>query len=253
MIKLSIITVTYKDLLGLEDTFKSIKTCLTEEVEWIVVNGNPNDKSDKFLMQISENSKKVSIISELDNGIYDAMNKGLKLAKGEMIWFLNSGDICLLQREELENIIYSKYFNEADILKFSAEINNKIHMEKISFFFLIFNTPNHQSLMVRKSIHDNFDTNLALAADYHNFYKIFLNSKLLIRYIEKPLIKYELTGKTALKENKNIIRIERMRAVLKLACINKINLIPWITLFIQLLFYTPYLLFPGLNIKRFRN
>jgi putative colanic acid biosynthesis glycosyltransferase len=86
---LTIITVTFNNIDGLRKTSKSISDQCTEAVEWIIVDGGSTDNSLSFI----QNCKGVSqYISEKDRGIYDAMHKGLHLASGDWVLFLNAGD-----------------------------------------------------------------------------------------------------------------------------------------------------------------
>lgn len=91
---LSIITIHLQDFQGLQRTCESIKPILSEhKVEWVVVDGQStfhNNEEEKFLARISSLAN--IFISESDRGIYDAMNKGVSLASGEYVLFLNAGD-----------------------------------------------------------------------------------------------------------------------------------------------------------------
>jgi glycosyltransferase involved in cell wall biosynthesis len=89
--KFSVITINYNNLKGLERTFNSVVSQTAREaVEFIVVDGNSSDGSAEFLKQ---NTSQINqLIIEKDNGLYDAMNKGLSAASGEYVWFVNSGD-----------------------------------------------------------------------------------------------------------------------------------------------------------------
>lgn len=87
---LSIVTVVFNNLPGLIHTFESIKTQNSTDYEWIVVDGGSTDGTKSWLKSLEKDN--FQYISEKDAGLYDAMNKGLKLATGDFIWFMNSGD-----------------------------------------------------------------------------------------------------------------------------------------------------------------
>ena len=87
---LSIITVVYNNLNGLQYTFQSINAQMDKDFEWIVIDGGSADGTKQWLEQLQFTPLK--FISEKDNGLYDAMNKGLGMATGEFVWFMNSGD-----------------------------------------------------------------------------------------------------------------------------------------------------------------
>jgi glycosyltransferase involved in cell wall biosynthesis len=88
--KISIITACFNSEKTIKKTFDSILNQSLEDVQWIVIDGGSTDGTLKFLKSLS--MKNVTIISEKDSGVYDAMNKGIKLTKGSVVHFLNSDD-----------------------------------------------------------------------------------------------------------------------------------------------------------------
>jgi glycosyltransferase involved in cell wall biosynthesis len=110
---LTIITVTYNAALFVERTLKSLAVQSQTNFEYIVIDGNSKDDTLHILSKYSFLISK--LISEPDNGIYDAMNKGLKLATGKYVWFMNAGDevydedtVCNLRyyMKDVVDIIY---------------------------------------------------------------------------------------------------------------------------------------------------
>lgn len=95
---LSIITVTYRDLDGLSrtlDSLRPLRANMNDNVELIIVDGGTGDG---FHEVVSGLTGRVKTVSGPDKGIYDAMNKGLRLSDGEFVWFLNGGDECTIQQ-----------------------------------------------------------------------------------------------------------------------------------------------------------
>ena len=90
MKRLSIITVNHNDLAGLRKTRDSILSQTFQDFEWIVVDGDSTDGGKDFIQEHQE--EMAWWCSEQDNGIYNAMNKGIEHAQGEYLLFLNSGD-----------------------------------------------------------------------------------------------------------------------------------------------------------------
>jgi glycosyltransferase involved in cell wall biosynthesis len=91
---LTIVTITYNAEQFLERTLKSVQTALNQvrqpqAVEYLIIDGKSHDNTLEIAKRFSIISK---IVSESDRGLYDAMNKGLALAKGKYVWFLNAGD-----------------------------------------------------------------------------------------------------------------------------------------------------------------
>lgn len=87
---ISIITITYNAEEFLERTIESIKLQTVKDFEYILIDGGSKDGTMTIVNQNAEIFD--TVISEKDNGLYDAMNKGLKLATGEYVWFMNAGD-----------------------------------------------------------------------------------------------------------------------------------------------------------------
>jgi glycosyltransferase involved in cell wall biosynthesis len=122
MPKLSIITITYQAEAFLERTFKSVfeQDC-ADEIDYIVVDGASKDQT---LEIIETNKKQINqFISEKDKGIYDAMNKGMQLAKGDYILFLNAGD-AFASAATLKNIL-KELVKNPDVLYGEAVFVNK--------------------------------------------------------------------------------------------------------------------------------
>src|ERR1700757_1115246 len=100
MPKLSIITINFNDQLGLSKTIKSVISQTISDFEFIIIDGASSDKS---LDIIKHYADKISFwVSEKDNGIYDAQNKGIAKATGDYLLFLNSGD-CFYNEHIVEN------------------------------------------------------------------------------------------------------------------------------------------------------
>jgi len=118
--KLSIITINYNNASGLRKTVESVLSQSTHDFEYIVVDGGSTDGSVEYLeSQNSElKTQNFSFISEKDNGIYNAMNKGIRMAQGEYLHFLNSGD-WLADEKVVENML--KTLPDCDIY-----VGNKI-------------------------------------------------------------------------------------------------------------------------------
>ena len=121
----SIITVTYDDFENFKNTFESVKSQTFSEYEWVVINGRKNDDTDEYVKKIGLNN--LFYLAEKDEGLYDAMNKGIYNSKGKYLIFLNSGDVFsnkgILQ--EISNLINSSNTSPDFIYGDSNEINSK--------------------------------------------------------------------------------------------------------------------------------
>lgn len=171
--KLSIITVVYNSKDLIEDTINSIASQTYDNIEYIVVDGASVDGT---LDIIKRNSAKISRwVSSPDKGLYDAMNKGLELATGEYVWFINSGD--LIYSKETASKIMDRDEKPADIYYGETEI---IGTKKESIGLRRLHAPEslswksfkdgmlvcHQSIIVRKSIAPYYSLHFKHAADY---------------------------------------------------------------------------------------
>ncbi len=107
--KLSIITINYNNASGLKETMQSVINQTSKEFEYIVVDGASTDESMDLIYHIISSVKlSFNFISEPDSGIYNAMNKGIRMAKGDYVQFLNSGDL-LASQEVTEKMLKELY------------------------------------------------------------------------------------------------------------------------------------------------
>lgn len=114
---ISVITVTYNNLEGLKKTYDSVAGQSAANFEWVVVDGGSTDGSAEFI----QNCRRVNqSISEQDHGIYDAMQKGLRMSRGEWIIFMNAGDRFSGQ-DSLR--IIGDNLDHCDVCFFSCELN----------------------------------------------------------------------------------------------------------------------------------
>lgn len=176
--KYSIITINYNNHSGLISTYNSIKPLLNSNIEWIVIDGLSTDQSIEF---INNNSHISKFIIEKDNGIYDAMNKGIDLASGDFIIFMNSGDLFHpefsfheisdnLKNTSINNtIIYGNTVKKVAKLFYMDEVNDSFEhwWEKT--------IPCHQSILMPSRFlkKNKFDTEYKIFSDHINIHTAF--------------------------------------------------------------------------------
>ena len=184
--KVSIITATYNSAHTLKDCIHSVSSQSYDNIEHIFIDGNSTDNT----LEIIKNHAPSSVyISETDSGLYDAMNKGLKLATGDLIGILNSDDMYAYSnviRDTVE-LIADKDALYADLCYVDRANSEKIKRywksgpyNRTSFKYGWM--PPHPTLFVKKSIYDKFgcfNLNLRSAADY----------ELMLRFLYKHQIK----------------------------------------------------------------
>lgn len=221
-LKISIITVSFNSQATIEDTIKSIENQSYRNIEYIIVDGLSTDNT----LQIATKYPKVidKLISEKDEGLYDAMNKGINLATGDVIGILNSDDLFCdsFAVEKVMNV-----FNEnpkldsvyADIFYVSKDNTNNIVRKWVSGKQRKFEKgwhPAHPTFYVKKEIYNEyrgFNLNFKLAADFELMLRFLEKYKISTYYLSYPLIKMRLGGQTN-KSLKNIVdqNIECIRA-----------------------------------------
>jgi glycosyltransferase involved in cell wall biosynthesis len=218
MYYLSIITITLNDLNGLKNTALSILP-LPKYCEWIIVDGNSSDGTHEFLKTLSF-QKNLKYISEVDSGIYDAMNKGIKLSKGKYLNFMNSGD-CFIRKSLIK--ILKERCEQNDIYLYNCKVvsNNGNEINTRNFPKNIieikqWNCVQHQSTLIRRKIFTKlglYSSEYKYLSDYDHFIKIFLdesfkfflnsNIKLSI-FLANGVSTNSKTAKTIAKEYKQI-------------------------------------------------
>lgn len=169
----SIITPVLNNKDGLMETIKSIKKQNFENYEYIVIDGGSTDGT----LEVLKNEKLITKwISEKDEGIYDAINKGLRLSKGKIINTINSGD-RYYSKNSLE--IIKKYFEKNNVsFVFGAVLKKKIHYKyQPNKMFWTFNFyPAHSSgFFIKKEVHDkigNYSLKFPCSSDYDFFWRL---------------------------------------------------------------------------------
>lgn len=170
--KVSIITVVYNNRHNLEKTIEGIKTLKYENLEYIVIDGASTDGT---LDVISANREIINyFISEKDNGIYDAMNKGLHAATGDYVWFINSGDIPSAP-DVLNKVFHDVkngdvYYGDTEMIGESGESYGnrtlKVPPENLNWKKMIDGmVVSHQSMIARKSLCGDYDVKYRFVAD----------------------------------------------------------------------------------------
>lgn len=212
--KFSIITVCYNSEQTITDTLKSIASQVNVELEHIVIDGASEDNSLSIVKQFSHVSK---ILSESDKGIYDAMNKGIALATGDVLCTLNSDDfyanddvLAEVAKVFLDpnidacygDLVYVKQDNTKQVVRFWKSRNYESCSFKSGW------VPAHPTFFARKSIYDrlgSFDLNYKIAADFELLFRFIEQNKIKTKYIPEVLVKMRLGGTT----NKNLLNILR--------------------------------------------
>ena len=191
---ISIITVCFNSEKTIKKTIESVLNQEYNFFEYIIVDGNSSDSTLQIINEFNLD-KRISVISEPDKGIYDAINKGIKKANGEIIAILNSDDFYYDQSilskiivgfGEETDLVYSDicFINQKENISryFSSKYFNK-------YFFYFGMMPPHPSIFVRRKIYENlgvYKTTYQIAADFDFFLRVFLFSDYSTKYL--PLL-----------------------------------------------------------------
>lgn len=194
---ISIITVNYNNLNGLKRTMLSVFSQTWKEFEYIVIDGGSTDGSKEFIE--SKNNTIDYWVSEPDYGIYNAMNKGIKVTKGEYLLFLNSGDHFYSDNALSYFIPYLN--NNKDILYGNIAVKAKsewikTYPKKLTLQYFINDTLPHPASLIKRVCFGNFlyDENLKIASDWKFFMLGICKKKLSYLYINKTISTFYLDG-----------------------------------------------------------
>lgn len=213
MPKLSIITINFNNAKGLERTIKSVVAQENKDLEYIVIDGNSTDTSVAIIKEFEPHIS--TWISEPDTGVYQAMNKGISMATGAYLLFLNSGDH--FYTEDTLNKIYSD-ITEKELISFSIRAIGqgvdiiKEHPQELNFSFLYKDTLAHQSTFIKRSLFTQvgvYDEALQITSDWKFFLLAAVRHNCSYKSVSEVLSTYYLDGKSATAEGTNIRKKER--------------------------------------------
>jgi glycosyltransferase len=202
--KITVITVCYNSASTIVDTVRSIAAQTHADIEHLVIDGGSTDATLELIAEHAAGTARV--VSEPDDGIYDAMNKGLRLATGELIGFLNSDDlfatpdalaaVARAAAAQGADAVYGNitYFNpaRANPLVRYWHAGSYAHA-KLRLGWM----PPHPSLYVRRAVFDRvgmFDAKLRIAGDYEFMLRLFSQPALRVAYVPEVLVDMRVGG-----------------------------------------------------------
>jgi glycosyltransferase involved in cell wall biosynthesis len=195
---ISIITINYNNAIGLNKTINSVVAQSFQDFEFIVIDGNSTDKSVDIIKQTPRINEWVS---EKDNGIYDAQNKGILKAKGDYFLFLNSGDILVnnLVFKKVSNFLVgnkSFYYGNLILEKNSVK-QNHIAPKIIDVDFMLNSTFWHPSVFIKSNLfkqHGLYNTAFKICGDYEFFIRCLLKPNITSEYINEFITEFDGNG-----------------------------------------------------------
>lgn len=203
--KISIITITYNSEKTVEDTIKSVVSQDFPNVEYLIIDGLSKDKTLQVVNKYSAYIDKV--VSEKDKGLYDALNKGIKHATGEVVGMLHSDDVYannqvlskVAQQFAIDPALEAVY---ADLVFVDRENTDKVLRTWKSGAYKedAFKQgwmPPHPTFFVKKSVYERlggFNLDLKLSADYELMLRFIHKEKIKIAYLPEIIVKMRMGG-----------------------------------------------------------
>jgi len=216
--KISIITVVYNGAATLEKTIKSVASQTYSNIEHIIVDGGSTDGTVDIIK--AHSGEIAGWISEKDDGIYDAMNKGIGMSEGDYLWFINSGDE-IYSPETLERIFNVRnapfhdiyYGGTVMIDNAGNEIGSRRLKPPASLSWKDLRNGmlvSHQSIIVSKKVAPLYDTRYRFSADFKwcllalkNADRIINTHQVLSRFLDGGITKQNIVA--GLKERFSIM------------------------------------------------
>ena len=223
--KISIITICLNRHKVIRDTIESVLSQNYNNIEYIVIDGGSSDGSLEIINSYSSNID--CLISEPDNGIYQAINKGLSRVTGDVVGLLHAGDL-LYDNNVFSNVV--GHFKQCDsdllyghsvvytedrekIIRKNVSPEYKDNLMKYGWF------PSHQSIYFKSSVFDqygNYNENYKIAADYEFLCRLVQYANLKSVYLSSVLVRMELGGaSTGGVRNTILLNKEVFRAIRK--------------------------------------
>jgi glycosyltransferase len=216
--KVSIITATFNSAETILDTLNSLEAQTHQDIEYIIIDGASKDGTLDF---INQNSTRVSkVLSEPDTGIYDALNKGVKLATGEVVGFLHSDDFFSYP-DAVKDIVEQFESTKCQAVYGDLEYVSKENTDRVVRLWKsgVYSKtklktgwmPPHPTYYMKRNLYQKyglFDLRFNIAADYDSLLRYLWINNVKMSYIPKVLIKMRVGG-VSNRSLKNIIRKTR--------------------------------------------
>lgn len=219
---ISLITVSYNSITTIKDTINSVLTQTYPNIEYIIVDGSSTDGTVELIRSLGNRITK--FVSEPDNGVYDAINKGIRLATGDIVGILNSDDffydntviekVCECLNHENTDAVFGdvQFFNPSkpgNIVRYYSSGNFKTSKFKFGFM------PAHPSFYAKRELFEKlgyYKTDYEIAADFELLLRFLLINSIKYKYLEMPFVSMRTGGlsnrsfKSNFTLNKEILR-----------------------------------------------
>ncbi|MBW2937724.1 glycosyltransferase [Aureisphaera sp. CAU 1614] len=211
---LSIITINYNNRAGLEATLKSVQSQTYQDFEHIVIDGHSTDGSKEVIEGYKE--KLSYCVSEPDNGVYQAMNKGIAVAKGEYLQFLNSGDV--FEDTDVLLDVSKEFVSALDIyygdLLFVGKGESRVqdYPDKLTFSYFKNRSLGHPAAFIKRDLFERvfyYNENLKICSDWEFFIHAVCKHNATYQHISRIVAKFDTHGMSSSPEYKSLIAEEQ--------------------------------------------
>lgn len=236
--KISIITIVYNNVNYIESCIQSVLSQTYKNIEHIVIDGGSTDGTQEVVIPYLP--KLGYYKSEKDNGLYNALNKGINVATGDIIGILHSDDL-FYDVDTLEKIVESFKSNDIDLLYANGlyvERDNQINVKRIykskpfKYKYLNFGwIPLHTTIYVKKELFKKYglyDESYSIASDYEISLRWFKEKNIRKFFLNTFVVKMRLGGKST------TLKLQKKKSSEDLIIINKYNLLGFVTLFFKI-------------------
>ena len=207
---LSVITIVYNNVKDIERTILSVVNQTYQHIEYIIVDGLSNDGTLNVIHKYENCIARV--ISEKDEGIYDAMNKGLAVAKGDYVIFMNSGDeffddatvAAVFASADNADI----YYGETEMIDDNGQsLGQRRHKAPENFNWRSFKygmSVSHQAIYIKRSLVEPYDRQYELSADIDWILRIARKAKTIVN-VNRYVAKYLVGGMSKKKHKQSLV------------------------------------------------
>ena len=207
----SIITVCKNSESTIEGALSSVASQTCRDFEHIIIDGASTDKT----LDIVKKYNVSTIISEPDNGLYDAMNKGIRAAQGDYLFFLNSDDRFIHENilEQVAEFAGNEllYGDQMFLNKDTGGVSLRKH-NKLNKVYLMKNTPCQPATFYRRDVFEKygyFNTDFKIVSDHEWFLRAFLKHRISSSYLGFPVTVFSSGGISTLKSREDRLNEER--------------------------------------------
>lgn len=248
--KVSIITIVYNNRESIGDCIQSVLNQTYPNIEHIVIDGGSTDGTQEVIKPFQE--KLAYYISEKDKGLYNALNKGIRQATGDIIGILHSDDL-FYDPESIQKVVDAFQKTNADLIYAKGQYVDKTNIEKVKRIYpskpfkkryLPFGwIPLHTTIYVRREIFDQYglyEEHYRIASDYEISQRWFQNDRIKKVYLDEWVVKMRLGGKST------TAKLQKLKSSEDLDVIRRYNLWGWFTLGCKIARKIPQYVLPGI-------